>query len=101
MIQNLQNIISNVQIPDKSNLRFFFVDTEMENEEDKDNNSIEEINRLIGWASSPETFETEKIKKVDNKIIDVKYEYQTRQVNSSWNQNIEIIHYVKEKRKIE
>ena len=101
MIQNFKDIKNDVQIPDKSNLRFYFVDTDMENEEGKDSNSIEEMNRLIGWASSLETFETEKIKKVDNKIIDVRYEYQTRQVNSSWYKNKETINYVKEKRKVE
>ena len=101
MIQKFKDIKNDVQIPDKSNLRFYFVDTDMENEEGKDCNSIEEMNRLIGWASSLETFETEKIKKVDNKIIDVRYEYQTRQVNSSWYKNRETINYVKEKRKIE
>ena len=101
MIRNFKDIKIDVQIPDKSNLRFYFVDTDMENEEGKDCNSIEEMNRLIGWASSLETFETEKIKKVDNKIIDVRYEYQTRQVNSSWYKNKETINFVKEKRKIE
>ena len=36
MIQNFKDIKNDVQIPDKSNLRFYFVDTDMENEEGKD-----------------------------------------------------------------
>ena len=100
-MKNFQIIVKDVQIPNKKNLRFFFVDSEMENIEEKDENSIEEINRLVGWASSLETFETDKIEKVDNKVISERYETRTRQINSKWHKNIETIYYIKEKRKIQ
>ena len=73
----------------------------MENIEDKDENSIEEINRLIGWASNLETFETDKVEKVDNKAIHIKYETRKRKTNSKWNKNVEIINYIEEKRKVD
>ena len=101
LMLKFKNIIEDVQIPKKSNLRFYFVDTEMEDLDNKDINSVEEINRLIGWAASLKTFQTDKIIKVDNKVVSVRYETQTRRINSTWDKNIEIVHYVKEKRKIE
>ena len=78
MMLKFKNIIEDVQIPKKSNLRFYFVDTEMEDIDNKDVNSVEEINRLVGWAASLETFQTDKIVKVDNKVVDVRFETQTR-----------------------
>ena len=101
MMENFKSIVNYIQIPEKSTLRFYFVDTEMDELEDKDKNSVEEINRLIKWASNLETFEADKIQKVDNKVLETREEYQTRQINSTWNKNIEIIHYVKEKRLVE
>ena len=101
LMLKFKNIIEDVQIPKKSNLRFYFVDTEMEDLDNKDINSVEEINRLIGWAASLKTFQTDKIIKVDNKVVSVRYETKTRRINSTWDKNIEIVHYVKEKRKIE
>ena len=101
LMQKFRNIIEDVQIPKKSNLRFYFVDTEMEDIDNKDINSVEEINRLVGWAASLETFQTDKIVKVDNKVVGVRFETQTRRIGSTWNKNYEIVHYVKEKRKIE
>ena len=101
LMNNLKKIVKDIEIPQKNNLRFYFVDTEMENIEDKDEHSIEEINRLIGWAASLETFETDKVEKVDNKVIDTKYETRKRKTNSKWNKNIEIIYYIEEKRKVD
>ena len=101
LMLKFKNIIEDVQIPKKSNLRFYFVDTEMEDIDNKDLNSVEEINRLVGWAASLETFQTDKIVKVDNKVVGVRFETQTRRIGSTWNKNYEIVHYVKEKRKIE
>ena len=46
-MQNFRNIIEDIQIPKKSDLRFYFVDTEMEEIDEKDINSVEEINRLL------------------------------------------------------
>ena len=100
-MNNLKKIVKDIIIPKRNNLRFYFVDTEMENIEDKDEHSIEEINRLIGWAASLETFETDKVEKVDNKVIDTKYETRKRKTNSKWNKNIEIIYYIEEKRKVD
>jgi hypothetical protein len=48
-----------------------------------------------------ETFETEKIEKVDNKVVDVRYETKKRKINSIKIKNIETIYYVVERRKIE
>jgi predicted GTPase len=101
LMNNLKKIVKDIIIPKRNNLRFYFVDTEMESIEDKDEHSIEEINRLIGWASSLETFETDKVKKVDNKVIHTKYETRKIKTNSKWNKNVEIINYIEEKRKVE
>ena len=101
LMNNLKKIVKDIEIPKKNNLRFYFVDTEMENIDEKDENSIEEINRLIGWAASLETFETDKVEKVDNKVIHTRYETRKRKTNSKWNKNIEIINYIEEKRKVD
>ena len=101
LMKSFQKIIKDITIPNKSNFRFYFVDTEMENLEDKNTNSIDEINRLVGWASSLKTFETDKIEKVDNKVISVRYEYDTKKTGSTMKKNIETVYYVKLKRKIE
>ena len=101
LMESFQKIIKDITIPNESNFRFYFVDTEMENLEDKNTNSIDEINRLVGWASSLETFETDKIEKVDNKVISVRYEYDTKKTGSTMKKNIETVYYVKIKRKIE
>lgn len=101
LMNNFKKVVNDIQIPNKSNLKFYFVDTEMENIDDVDQNSVEEINRLVGWASNLETFETEKIEKVDNKVVDVRYETKKRKINSIKIKNIETIYYVVERRKIE
>jgi len=101
LMNNFKNIAKDIQIPKSSDLKFFFVDTAMENVNDIDENSIEEIKRLVGWATYLETFETDKIKKVDNKVVDSRYETQTRKINSIKNKNIETIYYVVEKRRID
>jgi hypothetical protein len=47
LMNNFKKVVNDIQIPNKSNLKFYFVDTEMENIDDVDQYSVEEINRLV------------------------------------------------------
>ena len=78
----------------------FFVDSPSEDEE-MEQNTKEEINRLIVWASNLEPLDVKKTQEVDPNIMKEEIEYEEKKINENNNmkQLIKTITYAKYKRK--
>ena len=93
--QKIKDIISkttknNNSIKSSNALKTFFIDSDLN---EIDNESKEEVNRMIGWIHYLESFDTQKIKEIDNKIMEKKEEIKTIVLESYFIKNYEYITY--------